>query len=147
MDAKYAHLDRVTDRLAEPARRRRPASGTSSSAGTSTSSAARTTSSGGRRTTTGSPGSSTRRSPTWTGGSTRTGYADLGRRHALGAAGPYTWWSWRGKAFDNDAGWRIDYRLASPGAAERSTAAVVDRAPAYDKRFSDHAPVVATYET
>lgn len=27
--------------------------------------------------------------------------------------GPYSWWSWRGKAFVNDAGWRIDYHLAS----------------------------------
>ena len=34
-------------------------------------------------------------------------------------AGPYTWWSWRGKAFDNDAGWRIDYQLATPGLAAR----------------------------
>lgn len=59
--------------------------------------------------------------------------------------GPYTWWSWRGKAFDNDAGWRIDYQMATPALAERARAVRVDRAPAYDQRFSDHAPLVVDY--
>ncbi|MHB1064358.1 MAG: exodeoxyribonuclease III [Georgenia sp.] len=79
----------------------------------------------------------------WTGD---LGYVDVARRHVGAVPGPYTWWSWRGKAFDNDAGWRIDYQFASAGAAERSTSAAVDRAPAYDQRFSDHAPVVVTYD-
>lgn len=79
----------------------------------------------------------------WTG---ELGYVDVARRHAPDIPGLYTWWSWRGKAFDNDSGWRIDYQLASAGAAERSTSAVVDRADAYDLRFSDHAPVVVTYD-
>ena len=34
--------------------------------------------------------------------------------------GPYTWWSWRGQAFDNDSGWRIDYQLASRPLADRA---------------------------
>lgn len=58
---------------------------------------------------------------------------------------PYTWWSYRGKAFDTDAGWRIDYQFATPGLAAAATSARVDRADAYDQRWSDHAPVVVTY--
>ena len=74
------------------------------------------------------------------------GWVDLARRFAGEVDGPYTWWSWRGKAFDNDSGWRIDYQLATPELAERAKDAVVDRAPAYDQRFSDHAPLRVTYD-
>ena len=73
------------------------------------------------------------------------GWVDVVRQHAGEVAGPYSWWSWRGKAFDNNAGWRIDYHIASPELAKTSTAAFVDRAPSYDTRWSDHAPVIATY--
>ena len=31
------------------------------------------------------------------------GWVDLGRRFAGEVPGLYSWWSWRGKAFDNDA--------------------------------------------
>jgi exodeoxyribonuclease-3 len=79
----------------------------------------------------------------WTG---ELGLVDVARRIAGDVPGPYTWWSWRGKAFDNDAGWRIDYQLATQGLAERAVDAGVDRAATYDQRFSDHAPVVATYD-
>ena len=74
------------------------------------------------------------------------GYVDVARKLAGEVAGPYTWWSWRGQAFDNDAGWRIDYHMATPGLAERAVSAVVDRAATYDARFSDHAPVVVDYQ-
>lgn len=74
------------------------------------------------------------------------GWRDLGREHGGEGPGPYTWWSWRGKAFDNDSGWRIDYQLATPGLAERVRAVQVDRAETYDARFSDHAPVVVEYD-
>ncbi|KGM10226.1 exodeoxyribonuclease III [Cellulomonas carbonis] len=74
------------------------------------------------------------------------GWVDLGRRLGGDGPGPYTWWSWRGKAFDNDAGWRIDYQIATEPLAERAQKAEVDRAAAYDQRFSDHAPVVVTYD-
>lgn len=73
------------------------------------------------------------------------GWVDVGRRFAGEGPGPYTWWSWRGKAFDNDAGWRIDYELATPRLAETVTSVEIDRAANYDERFSDHAPVVVTY--
>lgn len=59
--------------------------------------------------------------------------------------GPYTWWSQRGKAFDNDAGWRIDYQMATPGLATHATEASVWRAPSYGERFTDHAPLTVTY--
>ncbi len=45
------------------------------------------------------------------------GWHDLGRELGGEGPGPYTWWSWRGKAFDNDSGWRIDYQLATPALA------------------------------
>ena len=60
--------------------------------------------------------------------------------------GPYTWWSWRGQAFPNDAGWRIDYHAATPGLAAAAREARVDKAATYDERFSDHAPLVVAYD-
>ena len=74
------------------------------------------------------------------------GWVDLGRRLGGDGPGPYTWWSWRGQAFDNDSGWRIDYQIASPELADRALRAEVDRAPSYAERWSDHAPLVVTYD-
>ncbi|PJI94775.1 exodeoxyribonuclease III [Luteimicrobium subarcticum] len=74
------------------------------------------------------------------------GWVDLGRRFGGPGPGPYTWWSWRGQAFVNDAGWRIDYQLATPGLASLAKSVEVDRAETYEARFSDHAPVVVVYD-
>lgn len=76
---------------------------------------------------------------------TGLGWVDVGRRAAGELDGPYTWWSMRGRAFDNDSGWRIDYHLATPALAERVSGYQVVRAPSWDTRWSDHAPVVADY--
>jgi exodeoxyribonuclease-3 len=73
------------------------------------------------------------------------GWVDLGRHLGGDGPGPYTWWSFRGKAFDTDAGWRIDYQIATPELAAVAKEAVVDRAPDYHARWSDHAPLVVTY--
>lgn len=73
------------------------------------------------------------------------GWVDVGRKWAGEVDGPYTWWSWRGQAFDNDTGWRIDYQLATPELAASVTNYAVDRAAAYDERWSDHTPVVVDY--
>lgn len=74
------------------------------------------------------------------------GWIDIGRQQAGDVAGPYSWWSYRGKAFDTDAGWRIDYLIASPKLAATATMSTVDRADSYAERWSDHAPVVATFD-
>ena len=73
------------------------------------------------------------------------GYVDLGRRFGGAGAGPYTWWSWRGRGFDTDGGWRIDYVIASAKLAARATGAVVGKAPSYAERWSDHAPLTVTF--
>ena len=73
------------------------------------------------------------------------GWVDVVRTLAGQVQGPYSWWSWRGKAFDNDAGWRIDYQLTNPKLAALARSQRIDRADAYDQRFSDHAPVVVAY--
>ncbi|NJC21683.1 exodeoxyribonuclease-3 [Arthrobacter pigmenti] len=74
------------------------------------------------------------------------GWVDVHRTLAGEMDGPYTWWSWRGKAYDNDAGWRIDYHLATPELAASALHAVVDRAHSWEARFSDHAPLVVDYK-
>jgi exodeoxyribonuclease-3 len=73
------------------------------------------------------------------------GWVDVGRAEHGDVDGPYTWWSMRGRAFDNDSGWRIDYHLATPGLAARVSNYEVVRAPSWDTRWSDHSPVVADY--
>ncbi|PPK69683.1 exodeoxyribonuclease III [Actinokineospora auranticolor] len=74
------------------------------------------------------------------------GYRDVLRGLHPDGPGPYTWWSYRGKAFDNDSGWRIDLQVATPGLALRATSAVVERPESYDARWTDHAPMTATYD-
>jgi exodeoxyribonuclease-3 len=56
-------------------------------------------------------------------------------------AGRYTWWSNRGRARDNNVGWRIDYQVVTPGLAKS-----VDSADIFRERFfSDHAPLIIDY--
>lgn len=73
------------------------------------------------------------------------GWVDTGRAFAGDVNGPYTWWSWRGKAYDTDAGWRIDYVMATPTLAEQLKDFQVARANTYAQRWSDHAPIVADF--
>jgi exodeoxyribonuclease-3 len=73
------------------------------------------------------------------------GWVDVVRELHPDLPGPYSWWSYRGKAFDNDSGWRIDYQVCTAELAERAKEAVVERAESYDRRWSDHAPVTVQY--
>ncbi|HEV7951159.1 MAG TPA: exodeoxyribonuclease III [Glaciihabitans sp.] len=73
------------------------------------------------------------------------GWVDVGRQAAGEVDGPFTWWSWRGQAFINDTGWRIDYHMATPALAATVVNYAVDRADSYEGRWSDHTPVVVDY--
>lgn len=53
----------------------------------------------------------------------------------------YTWWSNRGRAWDNNVGWRIDYQIVSPGLKNKIKSVVIYK----DQRFSDHAPLIIDY--
>jgi exodeoxyribonuclease III len=69
------------------------------------------------------------------------GYVDAFREVRPGP-GLYTWWSNRGRARENNVGWRIDYQVVS-----RSLAGTARRASIYrDRRFSDHAPLIMDYD-
>ncbi|MEU6507214.1 exodeoxyribonuclease III [Streptomyces sp. NPDC046942] len=74
------------------------------------------------------------------------GYVDVVRALHPEAEGPYTWWSYRGRAFDNDSGWRIDYHVATPGLAGKAVKGFVERAATHAERWSDHAPVTVVYD-
>lgn len=74
------------------------------------------------------------------------GWVDVHRQLSGDINGPYTWWSMRGKAFDTDTGWRIDYQMATPTFAATATSAAVDRADNWAERWSDHAPLVVDYD-
>ncbi|GAA5150294.1 exodeoxyribonuclease III [Pseudonocardia eucalypti] len=82
----------------------------------------------------------------WVAAVLASGYADVVRDLHPDVEGPYSWWSYRGRAFDNDTGWRIDYHLTTPGLAARAVSARVDRAAEHALRWSDHAPVTVRYE-
>ena len=54
----------------------------------------------------------------------------------------YTWWSNRGRAWDKNVGWRIDYQVITPGLASKVKAAHIYK----EERFSDHAPLIIDYD-
>ncbi|MFJ5840981.1 exodeoxyribonuclease III [Streptomyces shenzhenensis] len=74
------------------------------------------------------------------------GYVDVVRALHPDTEGPYTWWSYRGRAFDNDSGWRIDHHVATPGLAGKAVKGCVERAATHAERWSDHAPVTVVYD-
>ena len=54
----------------------------------------------------------------------------------------YTWWSNRGRAWDNNVGWRIDYQMLVNYEKMRTINAKIYK----QKRFSDHSPLIIDYE-
>lgn len=69
------------------------------------------------------------------------GWVDIWRTLYPEVAG-YTWWSNRGQAYSKDVGWRIDYQMVTPELAKKATAASVYK----DEKFSDHAPLLVSYD-
>ena len=70
---------------------------------------------------------------------------DVARRLHPEEDGPYTWWTYRGQAFNNNAGWRIDYQAATRPMLERAQRTWVDKAPTVEQRWSDHSPLLVEY--
>jgi exodeoxyribonuclease-3 len=54
----------------------------------------------------------------------------------------YTWWSNRGRARENNVGWRIDYQVTSPALKQAARKVRIYK----DKWFSDHAPLIMDYD-
>lgn len=66
------------------------------------------------------------------------GFIDTFRTLHPGARDAYSWWSFRGRARENNVGWRIDYFVVSERLREHVTAAYI----LPEVRGSDHCPVV-----
>ena len=59
----------------------------------------------------------------------------------------FSWWDYRAAGFRRNAGLRIDLILTSASMTARCTSSYVDKEPRAWERPSDHAPVVAEFET
>ena len=53
----------------------------------------------------------------------------------------FSWWDYRGGAWQRDLGLRIDHLLLSPQAADRLAASGIDKSPRALDKCSDHTPV------
>ena len=54
----------------------------------------------------------------------------------------YTWWSNRGRAWDKNVGWRLDYHVVTKGLRDK----IADLEIYKTERFSDHAPLTMDYD-
>lgn len=69
------------------------------------------------------------------------GYVDTFRQLVGPEAALYSWWSARGRARENNVGWRLDYHFTTPGLAQTAKNPSIYR----EQLFSDHAPVTVDY--
>ena len=71
-----------------------------------------------------------------------SGFTDSFRYFYPDAEGVYSWWSYRFKAREKNAGWRIDYFLVSDNIKDRMKSAKIHT----DIYGSDHCPVELIWE-
>ena len=69
------------------------------------------------------------------------GFVDVFRKLNQNAE-QYTWWSNRGRSWEKNVGWRIDYQVATPNVASKAKGESIFM----DQRFSDHAPLIIDYD-
>jgi exodeoxyribonuclease-3 len=74
------------------------------------------------------------------------GLEDLYRRFDQ-PPGVFSWWDYRAGAFRRNHGLRIDLQLASAALAHLCTQCLMDREPRTWERPSDHAPVLAHFDS
>lgn len=73
---------------------------------------------------------------------TKLGWVDIYRKlYPLKEEEAYTWWSNRGKAYEKNVGWRIDYQIGNVSLSKKAQSAKIYK----EQRFSDHAPLIITY--
>jgi exodeoxyribonuclease-3 len=74
---------------------------------------------------------------------------NMGFADAFAAVNPgvqaFSWWDYRGGAFEGDEGLRIDHLLLSPQASDRLRRCRVDKGMRALEKASDHAPVVGEF--
>ena len=73
------------------------------------------------------------------------GLTDAFRAHNY-AEGQYTYWDYRGGAWNRDLGLRIDHLLLSPQAADRLIECDIDKTPRGWEKASDHTPIWCSLE-
>lgn len=54
----------------------------------------------------------------------------------------YTWWSNRGRAYEKNVGWRIDYHVVTPNLRDKIESVEIYK----EQKFSDHAPLIVEYD-
>ena len=69
------------------------------------------------------------------------GFVDVFRKLNQNAE-QYTWWSNRGRSWEKNVGWRIDYQVATQDVASKATGESIFK----EQRFSDHAPLIIDYD-
>jgi len=72
----------------------------------------------------------------------KSSFDTLTTHHSPLATTPYTWWDYRGNAFAQDNGLRIDHLLLSPQAADRLGGCTIEKNMRGVEKASDHTPVV-----
>jgi exodeoxyribonuclease-3 len=70
------------------------------------------------------------------------GFHDTFRQLVGPEAVHYSWWSNRGRARENNVGWRLDYHFTTPALNQKAHSPVIY----CDQIFSDHAPVLIDYD-
>jgi len=70
------------------------------------------------------------------------GFHDTFRQLVGPEAVHYSWWSNRGRARENNVGWRLDYHFTTPALNQTAHSPMIY----CDQIFSDHAPVVIDYD-
>lgn len=71
----------------------------------------------------------------------------LNPNHVKGSNQIFSWWDYRGGAFHNNEGFRIDHLLLSSKALDRLVEGGVDKETRAQKQASDHAPVWITLQS
>ncbi|HCR86296.1 MAG TPA: exodeoxyribonuclease III [Alphaproteobacteria bacterium] len=73
------------------------------------------------------------------------GYFDMFRKQN-GDKQQFSWWDYRGGAWQYNKGMRIDYILTNPLAADHAVKTEIITTPRGKEKASDHTPVVTTFE-